>query len=68
MTTTINTRIKIGRAHVYILPTGIRIGKRGLVTRDATSVLREVDKGSARKIRKALRAQGLLEMASAKRY
>lgn len=67
-TTSINTGVKIGRSHVYTLPTGIRIGKQGRITRDVTSVLQEVDKGSARRIRKALRAQGLTEMAAAKRF
>lgn len=66
--TTINTGVKIGRSHVYVLPSGLKIGKRGLVVRDVTSVLQMVDKGSARRIRKALRAQGLGEMAAAKRF
>ena len=63
----INTRVKIGRAFVYVTATGFRLGRDGKVGRDVSSIYQQLSKSDARKIRKALYSQGLIKMAAARR-
>lgn len=62
------TNVQIDGREVLVTPTGVKIGSKGRVTRDATSVFQMLSKSDARRVRKALFARGLRSLASAKRF
>lgn len=63
---TVALGITINGHHLYVTPTGVKVTVRGKVE-DTGSVLARVDKGTARRLRKALRRAGHHTKAAAPR-
>lgn len=61
-----STSIKINGKQLFVTPTGVKLGSRGKVL-PVGNLLGTVDKGTARKVRKSLRAAGHADKASAQR-
>ncbi len=57
--------VKLGNGY-YASPTGLRVGSKGKVVKDGL-LLSSLEKGTARKVRKALRANGLAARAGTPR-